>query len=177
MNIKQWQVWGALFTLIFGTLLHFTYALSGQNPVVGIFSPVNESVWEHLKLLFTPMLLFAEAEYYFYGKDLPNFVPVRVFSMLLGMCTVVVSFYTYVGIIGQHYPLADIGFFILSVLLAYWFSYLFLESDCFSSRLANLFGWIGLVLLIAAFILFSFNPPHIPLFEDSGTGTYGIPIE
>ena len=38
---------------LLGTLLHFTYRWSGRNPLI---APVNESVWEHMKLLFFPML-------------------------------------------------------------------------------------------------------------------------
>ena len=49
---------GIIFTLATGTLLHFTYEWSGENPFVALYSPVSESVWEHLKLLF-----FHQAEY------------------------------------------------------------------------------------------------------------------
>ena len=58
-KVRNWQITAVLFTLIFGTLLHFTYGLSGNNPIVGTFSAINESTWEHLKLLFFPMLIFA----------------------------------------------------------------------------------------------------------------------
>ena len=43
-----------LVAAFLGTLNHFLYFLSGQSPIVALFCPVNESVWEHLKLLYFP---------------------------------------------------------------------------------------------------------------------------
>ena len=57
MNISL-TIAGILCVSILGTLLHFTYRWSGRNPLIGLIAPVNESVWEHMKLLFFPMLLF-----------------------------------------------------------------------------------------------------------------------
>ena len=39
---------GILFTITAGTLLHFCYEWSGENPFVALFAPVSESVWEHV---------------------------------------------------------------------------------------------------------------------------------
>ena len=55
---------GAVFTIITGTLLHFVYEWSGESLFVGIFSPINESVWEHLKLLFFPMSVWILIGYF-----------------------------------------------------------------------------------------------------------------
>ena len=63
MKSKAYLYLSALATVILGTLLHFTYQWSGRNPVIGIFSAVSESTWEHLKLLAIPMLLFLFPEY------------------------------------------------------------------------------------------------------------------
>ncbi len=53
-KIRNYQIFSVIFTFILGTLLHFTYELSGGNLVVASFSAINESVWEHLKLLYFP---------------------------------------------------------------------------------------------------------------------------
>lgn len=173
MKLKNWHIAGIIFTLILGTLLHFTYAWSGENAIVGLFSAVNESTWEHLKLLFTPMFLFAVFEYFTYGKQIPNFIPVKFLSILLGMITIVLSFYTYVGVIGQNFLWADIGTFILGVLVAYWFSYKLLQTNYFSSPGAIQIAKIGIMVLLFCVIVFTFQPPHIALFQDPLLGTYG----
>jgi len=173
VDLKRWQIIGAVFALIMGALLHFTYEWSGENPVVGIFSTVNESTWEHLKLLFVPVALFAALEYIGYGKQIPNFVPVKVLSILLGMITIIIAYYTYTHIVGQNYLWVDIGIFILGVLAAYWFSYSLLQTEFLASECAVCLGWAGLLLLAFSFAFFTFCPPHVELFLDPVTGTYG----
>ena len=52
--------WGLVFTLavLGGTALHFLYDV-WPNPLTAVLAPVNESVWEHLKLLYWPFLAAA----------------------------------------------------------------------------------------------------------------------
>lgn len=167
MKLKHWQLAGAVFTLILGTFLHFAYALSGENAVVGAFSPVNESTWEHLKMLITPMLLFAVTEYFAYGKKYSNFIPVRFVSILFGTLVILFLFYTYTGIAGRHFLPADIGIYILGVLAAYLLSYKLLRTDILSSDTAVLVGAVGLALLIFCVVAFTRHPPDLPLFRPS----------
>lgn len=56
-KLLKYQILSAIFAIILGTLLHFTYEWSGNNAFVGAFSSINESTWEHLKLAFYPMLI------------------------------------------------------------------------------------------------------------------------
>lgn len=174
MNMKCWQKVGFIFTIVVGTLLHFTYEWSGANPIVGMFSAVNESVWEHLKLLFTPMLLFAIIEYFAYGKNIKNFIPVKFISILLGILTIIITYYTYTGILGEHLLWVDIAIFVLGVLVAYCFSCRYLNTEYLSSNTAVQLGWVGLMVLVFCFIYFTFSPPHIELFKDPLSGGYGI---
>ena len=53
---------GGIFILVAGTLLHLVYSWSGERHVVGLVSPVNESVWEHTKLVIVPVLLLVGME-------------------------------------------------------------------------------------------------------------------
>lgn len=173
MKMIKLQILGALFTLVLGTLLHFTYDWSGQSTVVSIFSAVSESTWEHLKLLAMPIFLFGIAEYFVWGKKIQNFSAIKALSILLGMSVIVVAFYTYVAIVGRHFLWADIGTFVLGVIASYWFSAHLLNTDCFSSAFSIRLGWVGLAVIFACFALFSFFPPHIWLFLDPVSKGYG----
>ena len=174
MNLKKAQIIGFVFTVLFGTLLHFTYEWSGYNPYFGLFSAVNESTWEHLKLLYVPMLFFGVVEYLTYGKHIKNFIQIRFLSILLGMAIIIVGFYTYTGITGNHYLIIDILLFIAAVFFAYYFSYKLLQTDKFSSRIYKWLAIIGILLLIYFSITFTYSPPHIPLFFDTESGIYGL---
>ena len=175
MKRKKLQTAGFVFTIVAGTLLHFAYEWSGECALVGAFSAVNESVWEHLKMLVVPMLLFGIVEYFIYGKRKENFIPVRFLSILLGMAVIVAVFYTYSGIIGREFFVADILLFVLAVYTAYRFSYRMLQTDKFSSKLSRGLALAGIIVLAVLFVVFTFAPPHIGIFRDPTSGAYGIP--
>ena len=54
MKRKWWTV--CFLSILAGSALHFLYDL-WPNPLTAVFAPVNESVWEHLKLLYAPFLV------------------------------------------------------------------------------------------------------------------------
>ncbi len=173
---KKLQTAGFVFTLIIGSLLHFAYEWSGGNTIIGLFGAVNESVWEHLKLLFVPMVVFGIFEYFVYGRKQINFIPVRVLSIILGMVLIISAFYTYSGIIGKNYFIIDILIFVASVYAAYRFSCKLLQTNKFTSPISKMLGIFGLILMIACFATFTFRPPHIALFRDPDTGSFGATI-
>ena len=173
MKLKKTQIIGFIFTVIVGTVLHFTYEWSGENAFVGTFSPVNESVWEHLKLLYVPMIIFGIIEVFLYGRKKANFIPIRSLSILLGMLFIVAAFYIYSGIIGRNYFVVDILIYIAAVYASYFFSKRLLKTEKFTSPASKILAILGIILLIALTIEFTFAPPHIELFRDPNTGTFG----
>ncbi|MEG1633587.1 MAG: DUF6512 family protein [Oscillospiraceae bacterium] len=168
--MKKFQTAGAIFTIAAGTLLHFVYEWTGENKLAAIFSAVNESTWEHLKLLAIPLIFFAVIEYFAYGKRLKNFVPVKILSAFVGMSAIVVIFYTYVGVVGRHFLWADIATFVAGVLAAYAFSAHFLRGNRFSSRTAISLAWLALLMTLVGFALFTFYPPRLGIFLDPTLG-------
>lgn len=171
-SLAYWEIAGFIFVVVFGSLLHFVYRWSGNNPIVGIISPVNESTWEHLKLLFVPMFLFSIIEYFVVGKEYANFIAAKSLGIVFGMLVIVAVFYTYTGILGEHYLWADILTFIVGVAVAYLYSWK--VSSRFQAR--NGLNWVGLIVVIVLifFAVFTFSPPQIPLFLDPVSKKYGI---
>ena len=113
MNIKKWQIFASIFCLILGTILHFTYEWFNYNVIVGLFSTINESVWEHLKLLFYPMFFISIIGYFKIGRKLCNYWYAQMYGIVFALIFVVVFFYTYTGIIGRSFFLLDIASFII----------------------------------------------------------------
>jgi len=128
-NIRSWHIIGIFFTLILGTLLHFTYEWSGNNPAVGFFSAVNESTSEHLKMIFVPFFLFSILEYLAYGKNLTCFILSKALSISIGMIAIVVVFYLYTWIAGTNFLWMDIAIFVLGIVIAYFVSYKLLRNQ------------------------------------------------
>ena len=173
MNYKIYSIIGALFSIISGILLHFAYDFF-QTDFSAIFSATNESTWEHLKLIFFPVMIFAIIEYFIYGKNLSNFFASKIISLLFGMLAIVVVFYTYNGVIGESSALFNILLFTGSVILAYWLYYIFINENLFTSPTVNKISIIVGIILFLMFWVFTFYPPLLNIFRDPVTGGYGI---
>jgi hypothetical protein len=173
-SVLVYELVGMVFIIILGSLFHFTFELSGGNPVVGAFSAVNESVWEHLKLVFWPALSFMLIEYMRFNKAANNFALAKTAGVYLAVAIIPIVFYSYTAITGQSIFLIDIMTFIVAVIIGQILSYKLLTHE----RISQSFNRISLGLLIllgAAFVLFTFYPPQLAVFMDPNTGKYGIP--
>lgn len=162
----KWYIWaGILFTSITGTLSHFVYEWSGKNTLAGFFTPVNESTWEHMKMLFFPMLLFFIVLCITFYRTYPGIVQGGALGILFGTISIPVIFYTYSGILGKNYLWLDIATFFAAVLIAFTKSYrLALHYDARRSKY-TFFALTCVILLFAAFISFTYHPPGLNLFR------------
>lgn len=172
-TLKHSHVIGFIFTIATGSLLHFLYKWSEGNPFIAGFAPVNESTWEHLKLLFFPVFIYSLFEFAYIGRNYKNYFMSMFTGILAGMAAIVVLFYTYSGIIGQNCVVMDILIFIIGVLVTYLLSCkLIINQRKFISN-----PWVGLfflLVLVLIFVTFTYNPPHIPLFLDPVSQIFGI---
>lgn len=165
-KLLYWELLGAICTIVLGSLLHFTYDWSGENPLVGAFSAMNESVWEHMKLLFVPLFLGGLLQWAFLGSAYPNFLAARGAATLLGLLLIPTLYYTYTGIFGTHVLWADVGLFIVSALAAHALEYAILKRGKLSAPWMQLAGLLLLLGLALAFLYFSFSAPDIPLWQE-----------
>ena len=156
----------AILTSAIGCLLHFTYKWSGENAIVGLFSSVNESTWEHIKLLYIPFLLSAIVENIIYGRYIRNFFYSKLVGVLAGMFTIVSSYYTYTGIIGRRFSFVDICLFILGVLIAYGVSLLLIlkHRKKKSDNIMEIASIVLLAIICGLFFIFTYYPPSLNIF-------------
>ena len=171
MNIKKirnYQILSVIFTFALRTFLHFTYDLSGQNKLVALFSAVNESTWEHLKLLFFPMLITTLIGWFYFRKEVPNFLCSKTIGILVAMAFTVIFFYTYTGILGKNIAFIDISSFFIATVLGEFVAYLLIINK-FNCN--NFIAIITLAIIFVCFIIFTFNTPKIGIFKDPLTKT------
>ena len=172
-TLKHWQIGGFVFTGIAGVLLHFLYDWTNQSVLVAPFSAVNESIWEHMKLLFFPMFVYALAENKIIGKKYNNFWCTKLAGALAGLLVIPTIYYTYSGALGVNADWFNIVIFFIAAAAAYYLETLILKSNinfCKASSVA-----FGILCLIAVlFIILTFVQPKIPLFQDLSTGKFGI---
>lgn len=169
-KIKKFETASFFFAAIVGTLFHFIYEWTDKSVVAALISPVNESVFEHLKMTFFPLLIFAIFEYFYIGKTHNGFFYIKAKAILLGVLSVIVLYFTYTGIIGKNYMIPDIIIYYISILI----STLYFVKNYKSNEHSNLSGIIILIITSALFIIFTFAPLHIHLFLDETGAFYGI---
>jgi hypothetical protein len=173
-SVLVYELTGMVFIIILGSVLHFTFEWSGSQPIVGVFSTVNESVWEHLKLAFWPVLLFMIIEYALLKKRANNFALAKTIGVYFMVSIIPIVFYSYTAITGKSIFTIDISTFIVAVIIGQLSSYRLLTHERLSENI-NRVSLIALALLGLAFVLFTFYPPQLPIFRDPNTGKYGIP--
>ncbi|MBQ3415660.1 MAG: hypothetical protein IJH39_10060 [Clostridia bacterium] len=170
-KIRNYQIFSIVFTFLLGSFLHFTYELSGKNYLVATFSAINESVWEHLKILYFPMLLTIIIGCFYLGKEYSNFLCSKTIGTIIAMIFIVVFFYTYFGILGKNIAFIDILSFFIADILGEVIAYISIINKYKCNRLISI---LVLILISILFIIFTFFSPRIGLFKDPVTGTYGI---
>ena len=174
---QHWILLGIPVLFIIGFFMHYIYEWSGNSTIVGIFAPVNESVWEHLKLTFWPMLIWWIAGYIILSKN-NNISASQWFTSctvaeLVCPLVVLCFYYTYTGAFGIESLILDIFSLFLGVAVAQGLALHVYKYARFSLYCLYISAAI-IILLAVTFTVFTFAPPHFPLFMDSVTGKYGI---
>lgn len=155
--IRRWHIIGFFWIVIVGSLLHFTYEWSGKSLIVGLFSPVNESLWEHLKLGYFSLTLFILVEFwvlrnktqvYFLGKS------AGIISMSI---IIVLVAYIYELIAKDSNMFFHIGLFLIAALICQLISMNIMRLDL--NRKYNQYGFI--VYIAMGILLMALTPYQI----------------
>ncbi len=172
---ERWILLSIPLLFIVGSLFHFLYDMSGHNSVVGLFSAVNESVWEHTKMVVLPPVLFWVIFYLCKGKQLSidkNKWFTAAFAAVLTMIiTIPTIFYFYTEAFGVEVLWVDILILLISNIIG---QIIGLHIYRYSKGIKWYVAIKFICLIIILYGIFTFYPPHIPIFKDGPTGTYGI---
>lgn len=165
-----WQVIGFLFVSAGGTLLHFVYEWCNNSTFAGLFSAVNESTWEHMKLFYFPWLFFAVFEAVLFKGQYDRFWCVKFFGLLAGLLAIPVIYYTYTGVFGVSVDWFNITIFFIATAIAFFVETRLLQSRR-KCRISAKFALLIIIILGVAFWVLTFSPPQIPFFQDPVTKT------
>ena len=157
---KRYFLFTWLGAIIGGSALHFLYSAL-PNPLTALIAPVNESVWEHLKLLYYPTLLAA------YLLSQCTMERQRLWSGFLlaelAMPLFLVGvYYLLVCGFGVEGLLVDIGLYIVTMAGGFALAYAFYRKGVDVRTTGVL---LMLVIFYGAFlVVFSFAAPHFGIF-------------
>lgn len=153
-----------------GSLSHFLYDFSGNLLVFALFSPINESIWEHMKLTFYPILFWWSIYYYHQSSKPPK--DLWFFSCMissLSSCLVIpLLYYSYSNAFGLHLLWVDILILFIAILSGQLFALHIFQH----SKGLNITISLSVLLFICIlFWIFTFFPPSLPLFSDPSATT------
>ena len=161
---------GFIFVGIVGVLMHFAYDWSGQNPLVGLVAAVNESTWEHMKLVFFPMLAFVIYQHIKLNEEYPDIIYGGMYATVIGTFAIPVLFYGYQAVLGETNAVINILIFFVSVLIGMVFNYLL--ADVCKGEICQIVALILTTLLMAGFFIFTSIPPEGLLFQEPEIATH-----
>lgn len=175
-RLKQWRLSGIITLTILGFGLHYLFSWTDDSKIIGLFVPVNESVWEHLKLGYWSVVLFSIVEYLFVIRSVNNYYLAKTLGVLALEMTIIIIFYGYTFIARKDIFLIDIFSYILGVILCQYFTYIFFRLKPYSTRI-NRISVAVFILIGILFGVLTYYPPHTGLFKDPNNETYGITKE
>lgn len=174
-SLRHWEIAGFLLVSAVGTLLQFLYRWTGESTLVAAFSAVNESTWEHIKMLYVPYFVFTMVEFTAFAEPFRNFFAAKAAAGLTGLLTIPVLFYTLNGMFGETPDWVNIAIFFLAAAVMYLVSFRLLIANALRGTAFQIAGFALLWALMFAFIYFTYRPPVLPLFRDPTGKGYGIP--
>ena len=164
-NLLGWCVGGVFTVAILGTLLHFLYDWTGESGITKPFSAIDESTWQHMKIMYFPMLIFGAVQWFFFRKEYQCFFTVKLIGILTGLISIPVLFYTYNGAFGKSPDWLNITIFIVADICAYAIEYmLFKRAQGGCRKVWNILSLCGIVGIGILFVVFTYFPPNLPIF-------------
>lgn len=159
------RVLAAFFIIaVLGTLGHFIYEWTDKNYILGLFFPVSESIWEHLKLLFYPTVIFSSAEFTLRKSKPKNYISAVAKSIFCGMAFIVIIYYLYSGIIGRNIDAINIPLYYISIIFMLYKKEKTLANNEFSFGVFNAVFLFLIIIWGVLFAIFSYNPPSLGIF-------------
>ncbi|MBX7454325.1 hypothetical protein GR927_40645 [Mycolicibacterium sp. 3033] len=174
LSPTTWDILVVPWVLVAGTLAHFCFEWSGQRRILALVCPVNESVWEHVKMPYLAVLVATGVQ--FAAGQAPAALPS---ARALGFTTMSVAMLGLFYLTGHALPglgirarlVLDGCIFVAAVVIGQLVCHLALGALTTSA----LVGFALLIAPVAVFAVTTFTPPRWELFKDQLTGRYGIP--
>ena len=173
MKLKTTRIISVIGIFILCFLSHFLYKWIPSS-LTAIFFPVNESIWEHMKMIFTSIILYGIIDYIILNKfniKYNNFFLNLFITALISIPIYLAIYLTIFYKIGEN-MFINIGLMLLVIIITQEISYYILKSK--SCKLLN---YISIILIMVCYIIFgylTYHPIKSELFFDTQKEKYGI---
>lgn len=166
MDLKKIKIVSVIGIFLFSFVSHFMFDWF-PNVLVSIFFPVNESIWEHMKILSTSIILYGFIDYILLKIFDIKFNNFKFQLMFTGFISIVVYLIIYLPIynlFGENLLISILLMLLVYVLIGV-ISYRILVSDEF--KFLNKFSVVLIVVMYIIFGYLTYNPLDNYIFIDS----------
>jgi hypothetical protein len=171
--IFRWELTGIAVIFLLGAAFHFTFAWLGNHPAAAAFFPVNESIFEHLKMTFWPTIIWALFSYNFVKAKGNNFITAKAAAVIIMPVVIVILYYAYTAFTEDN-PIVDIVIFLVAVAVGQYLNAVIMAAKPWAVWWSAISASI-IFIIAALYAFFTFYPPYTSFFIDSNTGNYGVP--
>lgn len=175
MSLKIVKTLGLFLIFLLCFPLHFVYDFL-PNTLFSIFVPVNESIWEHMKLIFTSYVFYGIFDYLLLKKNkisFNNFLLQLFLIPIVGIILYLLIFIPIYNNFGEN-MLISIGLLFLVIIFEQVLSYYFLRFK--EIKYQNIIGIVGIIITYIIFGYLTYNPVENYIFFDISNSKYGINI-
>lgn len=174
MNLKKIKGIGILFIFLLTILYHFLYDLF-PNVIFSVLFPVNESIWEHMKLLYTGIISWGLIEYFILKSKNIKFNNFWYQLFLTSFSSIIIYLIIYLPIynlFGENL-FVSILLLVLVIIVEQVFGYFLLKEN----TKKNVLNKISICLILLFYVVFfslTYNPIKNYIFYDTVENIYGI---
>lgn len=167
------EIIGAFFSYLMVLFLHNGYYIIQSKVIAILFTSVNNSVWEHVKVFTLPYVFWCFIELCFIQEPFKKFVVSKIIGLYFLILSTTIVFSLYFAIIGKSSFIFDVVFAGILIALSYYISYLLINSKLNFNRYFYL-ALVFLAIFLSVYMVFTVTPPKVNLFRDPFTGYYGL---
>ena len=168
----MWFIIISIVTIsLIGTLSHFLYDISNHNKIVGLFSAVNESTWEHIKIALTPTLLCGLIDGFIYGTN-HNYFFAKFISLFIIIILMPALFYGHKALIKKDLFIIDIIIFYIVIICSQYSFYLIINASELP-YIVQYLGCVGTFLVFGGYMIHTLMPAKSFIFENPINHKYG----
>ncbi len=173
---EKWIYASVPLILVMSVPLVFIYELTGNPEVIAPFVPINRSLWELLKSVFYPTLVFWAAAYFAsYKLKITKSAAMVGAALSAGISPFLTAglYYFYICAFGIHSEVIDFVLVVMAVMIGQFFAHLVCCYICPSKKQGTL-AFVAVFIMVAVVIICTYNPPRLPIFMDPENGSYSV---
>ena len=175
MNKIKLKIIGTIIAFLLTFIIHNLYVYI-PNIITSIIAPVNESIWEHMKLLFTSILIAGVIQKLIVINkklDINNVCISNFTGALLSIPLFLIIYIPIYNKIGKNFILTIIIMLIV-IIISEYISYKIMNSKALNMENHAI---IFTIIVYLIFFILTIYPPHNNIFIDPITNKYGINID